>query len=288
MQLNIEYLRTFIAVATSQSFTKAAAQVHRSQSAVSMQVKRLEGEIGRPLFARDGKAARLTSDGKLLMSLARGLVRSHDEAVVSLANAQLEGVIRFGAPEHYTIGVLPKLLVGFSRSYPDVLVKFQSKTSDMVRKAVEDGELDLGLCIAPVDGGHVLIQEDVVWAASPSFELKQLPFIPLAVEDGCVFQDWALRALAEAGIPYRIVYVSQGLSGVFDAARAGLAVTPAIKRTIPPDLIVLGKEQGLPALPQSSISLLVRNGPVPESVNCFAEHVTDAFQGGARQGSERA
>ncbi|WP_320006318.1 LysR family transcriptional regulator [Maridesulfovibrio sp.] len=280
MQLNIEYLRTFIAVATSQSFTRAAAQVHRSQSAVSMQIKRLEEEIGRPLFVRDGKTARLTSDGKLLISLARGLVQSHDEAVVSLLNAQLEGVIRFGAPEHYTIGVLPKLLVGFARSYPDVLVKFQSKTSDVVKKAVDAGELDLGLCTAPVEGGHGLIQEAVVWAAGPSFELKQLPFIPLAVEDGCIFQDWALRALAEAGIPYRIVYVSQGLSGVFDAARAGLAVTPAIKRTIPADLAVLGSEHGLPALPQSSISLVFRDGPIPDSVNCFAEHIADAFQGG--------
>ncbi|WP_415719564.1 LysR family transcriptional regulator [Maridesulfovibrio sp.] len=280
MQLNIEYLRTFIAVATSQSFTRAAAQVHRSQSAVSMQIKRLEEEIGRPLFVRDGKTARLTSDGKLLISLARGLVQSHDEAVVSLLNAQLEGVIRFGAPEHYTIGVLPKLLVGFARSYPDVLVKFQSKTSDVVKKAVDAGELDLGLCTAPVEGGHGLIQEAVVWAAGPSFEVKQLPFIPLAVEDGCIFQDWALRALAEAGIPYRIVYVSQGLSGVFDAARAGLAVTPAIKRTIPADLAVLGSEHGLPALPQSSISLVFRDGPIPDSVNCFTEHIADAFQGG--------
>lgn len=281
MQLNIEYLRTFLAVATSHSFTKAAALVNRSQSAVSMQIKRLEDEIGKSLFVRDGKTARLTSDGKLLMSLARGLVRSHDEAVVSLMNAQLEGVIRFGAPEHYTIGILPELLVRFSRIYPEILVKIQSQTSDMVKKGLDSGELDLGLCIAPDEGGQVLLQEPVVWAASPTFDVKRSPFLPLAVEEGCIFQDWALRALAEAGVSYRIVYVSQGLSGAFDAARAGLAITPAIRRTIPADLVDIGRETGLPVLPLSNIALHTRSGPLPTYVTCFAEHVIAAFK--ARQ-----
>ncbi|WP_419785553.1 LysR substrate-binding domain-containing protein [Pseudodesulfovibrio sp.] len=278
MQLNIEYLRTFIAVATSQSFTRAAEQVNRSQSAVSMQIKRLEDEVGRPLFVRDGKTARLTSDGKLLMSLARSLVRSHDEAVVSLKNAQLEGVIRFGAPEHYTIGVLPKLLVDFSRNYPDVLVRMQSITSDKVGNALEAGELDLGLCIPLEEGEQVIAREPLVWVTSPEFDLKRLPYIPLAVEEGCIFQEWTLRALAEAGLPYRIVYVSQGLSGVLDAARAGLAVATAIKRTVPPDLVAIGSEQGLPELPLSEMALHMGRGPASVHVKCFAEHVIAAFR----------
>jgi DNA-binding transcriptional LysR family regulator len=277
MQLPTEYLRTFLAVAATRSFTKAGAQVSRSQSAVSVQIKRLEEEVGRPLFIRDGKTARLTPEGKLLTSHAREIVQRHDDAVLSLAEARLEGVVRFGSPEHYTMGFLPRLLAGFAQSHPDVVVEMHCRTSDVVKKALDEGELDIGLCTDAFEGGQVVCRDRLVWAARPGFDLSRAGRLPLAMEDGCVFSDWALRALAEAGIPYRIVYVSQGLSGVLDAARAGLAITPAIERTLPGDLMGHDVRHGLPALPPSSVVMHTRGPSVSEHVACFREHLLAAF-----------
>jgi DNA-binding transcriptional LysR family regulator len=277
MQLPIEYLRTFLAVAATRSFTKAGGQVNRSQSAVSVQIKRLEQEVGRPLFLRDGKKARLTPDGKRLLGHARDIVRRHDDAVLSLSDARLKGVIRFGSPEHYTMGLLPELLAGFARDYPEVIVEMHCRTSDVVRKGLDRGELDIGLCTDAYEGGQVVCRDRLVWAARPGFDPGRTGRLPLAVEEGCLFRDWALSALAEAGIPYRIVYVSRGLSGVLDAARAGLAVTPAIERTLPGDLVGLDERHGLPALPPSCAVLHTARTPVPEHVACFREHLVAAF-----------
>ena len=117
MNLPIDYLRTFIAVADKKGFTKAGIQVNRSQSAVSMQIKRLEDEVGKPLFERIGKTVKLTTEGHLLINYARRIVKEHDAAVTALSKPALKGFIRFGSPEHYTAGVLPKLLAGFASSW---------------------------------------------------------------------------------------------------------------------------------------------------------------------------
>ena len=278
MNLQTDYLRTFIAVADTQSFTKTGKLINRSQSAVSMQIKRLEEEIGRPLFERIGKTARLTIDGKLLLCHARCIVQKHDEAVVSLSNAQLKGIIRFGSPEHYTTGILPRLLAGFAAAFPDVLIEMHCADSDLVQKSLDAGDLDLGLCTETNKEGRIIYHDHLVWTASHDFKVRKDSVLPLAVEDECIFQEWAIQALEKAGISYRVVYVSRGLSGILDAARAGLAVAPVIKRNLTPDLAILGSEHGLPMLPKSSIVLNTRTPPLPDHVNCFAEHIMSTFK----------
>jgi DNA-binding transcriptional LysR family regulator len=275
MQLSTEYLRTFLAVSATRSFTRAGEQVNRSQSAVSVQIRRLEEEVGRPLFVRDGKTARLTPEGKLLVAHARDIVRHHDAAVLALSDARAEGIVRFGSPEHYTMGLLPKLLAGFARTDPGVFVEVHCRTSDVVRKGLDEGELDIGLCTDDYEGGQVICRDRLVWAARPGFDLNRV--LPLAVEDGCIFHEWAQRALTDAGRAYRIVYESRGLSGVLDAARAGLAITPAIGRTLPSDLAAYDARHGLPALPPSSVVLHTRGNPPSGHVARFREHLIAAF-----------
>jgi DNA-binding transcriptional LysR family regulator len=107
MNLQIDFLRTFVAVADTRGFTRAGKKVNRSQSAVSMQVKRLEEEVGKPLFERVGKTVKLTGEGSVLIGYARRIVKEHDDAVRALTKPALKGNIRFGSPEHYTTGVLP-------------------------------------------------------------------------------------------------------------------------------------------------------------------------------------
>ena len=279
MHLQIDFLRTFIAVADTKGFTRAGQRVHRSQSAVSMQIKRLEEEVGKPLFERSGKTVKLTTAGRLLLGYARRIVKEHDDAVMALSKPALKGFIRFGSPEHYTTGILPNLLARFAASYPDVIVEMRCENSDEIKAAVEKGDLDIGLCTQIHAGGQVIHHDPVVWIAAPGFVFQKKRTLPLAVfEEDCIFRTWALKALEKAGIPYRIVYVSRSISGIHDAVRAGLAVAPVVRSNAPPDLITLGPEDDLPVLPISDIVLHTINAPIPEPVACFADHLIRAFR----------
>ncbi len=279
LNLPIDYLRTFIAVADTNGFTRAGLQVNRSQSAVSMQIKRLEVEIGKALFDRIGKTVKLTTDGNLLIKYARRIVKEHDAAVAALAKPGLQGRIRFGSPEHYTVGVLPGLLARFAASYPDVLVEMRCENSDQIKAAVDKGLLDLGLCTQISEGGQVIYHDPVVWVTAPDFRAPKNKPLPLAVfEEDCIFRSWATGALEKAGLSYRIVYVSHSSSGILDAVRAGLAIAPIVKSNVPEDLKIAGAGKGLPELPVSNVALHQAKKPASETIACFAEHLRSSFR----------
>ncbi|MDJ0784309.1 MAG: LysR family transcriptional regulator [Desulfosarcinaceae bacterium] len=279
MLLHIDLLRTFVAVADTGGFTRAGRRVSRSQSAVSMQIKRLEEEVGKALFERAGRRVRLTAEGELLMGYARRILKGHDEAVMALSRPAMKGHIRFGSPEHYTTGVLPKLLARFASAYPDVQVEMRCDNSEVIKADVDAGRLDIGLCTQIHAGGRVIHHDPVVWVTAPGVMGETAGVIPLAVfEADCIFRTWALKALEQAGRDYRIVYVSHSLSGILDAVRAGLAVAPIVQSNLPPDLTTIGPEAGLPVLPISDIVLHTVKAPVPETVACFADHLIRAFR----------
>ncbi|MBU0971063.1 MAG: LysR family transcriptional regulator [Proteobacteria bacterium] len=279
MNLQIDYLRTFISLAEAKNFTKTGVQVNLSQSAVSMQIKRLENEVGKKLFDRIGKTVKLTTEGRILISYAKRIVKEHDEAVAALSNPNLEGHLRFGSPEHYTSGVLPSLLALFARSYPDVTVEMHCENSDVIKDWVDNGALDVGICTQISEGGQVIAHDPVVWTAAPEFVLQKHKPLSLATfEEGCVFRTWALEALEKAGIGYRIVYVSRSISGLLDAVKAGFAVAPIIKSNVPLDLKIPGIEDGLPVLPVSNIALHKTRKVSSRIIDCFSEHVIKSFR----------
>jgi DNA-binding transcriptional LysR family regulator len=279
MNLQIDYLRTFTALADAKNFTKTGKQVNLSQSAVSMQIKRLENEVGKKLFDRVGKTVRLTAEGSILIKYALRIIKEHDEAVAALSKPNLEGNIRFGSPEHYTAGMLPKLLASFSRSYPDVTIEMRCENSDVIKAAVDVGELDVGICTQISDGGQVIAHDPVVWAANPDFVLLKHKTLSLATfEEDCIFRRWALEGLEKAGIDYRIVYVSRSISGLLDSVKAGFAIAPIIGSNVPPDLKILGIEDGLPVLPVSNIVLHKSKINPLEIIDCFSKHLIKAFR----------
>jgi DNA-binding transcriptional LysR family regulator len=207
------------------------------------------------------------------------MVNEHDDAVMALSKPALKGFIRFGSPEHYTAGVLPKLLARFASSYPDVLVEMRCENSDKIKEAVDRGELDIGLCTQISEGGQVIYHDPVVWVADPGFIVQKDKTLSLAVfEDDCIFRSWAVAALEQAGIEYRIVYVSRSISGILDAVRAGLAIAPIVKSNVPSDLKMVGIENGLPVLPVSNVALHTVKAPTPEPVTCFAGYLIHAFR----------
>lgn len=279
MHLHIDSLRTFIALSEVKNFTHTGKQVNLSQSAVSMQIKRLEEEVGKKLFDRTGKSVKLTAEGSILIRHAIRIVREHDEAVSALSKPDLEGFIRFGSPEHYTAGMLPGLLARFSRSYPSVTVEMRCENSDVIKAAVNSGRLDVGICTQISQGGRVIAHDPVVWAVTSDFVLQKHKPLSLAVfEEDCIFRTWALKGLEKAGIDYRIVYVSRSISGLLDAVKAGFAIAPVIRSNVPADLKTAGIEHGLPVLPVSNIVLHKSQKAPSEIIDCFSEHIIKAFR----------
>lgn len=279
MNLQTDYLRTFIAVADTKGFTKAGIRVARSQSAVSMQIKRLEDEVGKSLFERVGKTVVLTPDGEALLKYARQIVKAHDDAVQALTKPSLKGLVRFGSPEHYTAGVLPRLLAKFAATYPDVVVEMHSEDSDKIVLAVEKGALDIGLCTQLSSGGQIVYHDPVVWVANPGFSIPPDKPLSLAMfEEGCIFRTWGVEALEKAGIKYRIVYVSRSISGLLDAVRAGYAIAPIVKSNVPDDLEIVGFERGLPELPISNVALHKIKKNLSEPADCFADYIIRSFR----------
>ena len=257
MELPPDLLRTFVAAARALNFTQAARQVHRTQSAVSMQMRRLEGEIGKPLFRRVARGVELTRDGEVLLRYARRILRLHDEALVSLTAPELDGVIRLGAAEDYSSQHLPDILKRFAARHPLVRVDLYCDLSGNLLEMLAEERLDLCLCNSEAGehGGDFLRNEPVIWVAPADAEPEALSPLPLAMfHDGCMYRKWAMQALAKRGISYRVACASPSIAGVLAAVRAGLAVAPVGASTRLSGFRVL--EEGiLPRLPSATVSL---------------------------------
>ena len=279
-QLPIDTLRTFVAAAESGSFTRAGERVHRTQSAVSMQMKRLEDDTGSALFLRRGRGMALTAHGASLLGYARRILALHDEAVASFNAPELSGRVRLGASESYAALHLPRLLATFARDYPDVRVDLMCKTSSKLRRDMNLGRLDLAICICgdEPDGGEPIHHEPVVWMAPRDHRPEDMDPLPLAVYHyGCYHRAWAEKALQEAGRAYRIAYCSPSIAALSAAVRAGLAISPVAASSVPADCRVLGPAEGLPLLPVSTVTLHRPNTSGDTLCSRFATYVTDCF-----------
>lgn len=267
--LEIDLLRTLSAIADTGGFGRAAARVHRSQSAVSMQMKRLEELVGRPIFARDGRRMRLTNDGKSLVAYANRLLAVHDEAVAYFAEPALSGNVRLGTPDDYATNLLPVVLSRFGELYPNVHVEVQCGHTNGLRAALDDGELDLALLSrAPGEKeGLVLLRDPVVWVTAPDQPTHRRDPLPLAVyPPPSRYHQWVMAALDAAGRAYRIAYTSSDLLVLQGAVSAGLAVAAIARSSNTLGLRELGPDEGMPALPEVTIALVTsRHGGSPAS-----------------------
>ena len=276
--LDLAQLRTLLAVVDYGSFSRAAEQVHRTQSAVSMQIKRLEETVGKSLFERAGRRSELTREGLALVDYARRILRLHDEALIAISRPDVVGVVRLGVPDDYMSGFLPDVLSHFAETYPQVEVELRCETSGKISAAYERGEVDTGLVtIAAVPQQCRLVRrEPVVWAASRRHLVHERDPVPLAVfEPGCIFRMWARNLLDEAGRAYRIAYSSESLAGLVTAVEAGLAVTLLPRSSMPPGFRELGVDEGFPALPVVDIGIIPPRADAGAAVHALADHIAE-------------
>ncbi len=284
MQFSNDLLRTFTAVADCGNFTRAGEVVNRTQSAVSMQIKRLESEVGHVLLERNGglRSITLTPKGEELLRYARRILLLHDEAVAAVARPGVEGKVRLGLPEDYSSTFLPEVLARFGKTHPNAQVDVVCAPGTDVSSLLEAGKLDLAIRaeIDPLEGTEMLRREPLNWITSPSSLVHERTPVPLAVYwEGCTYRKWAMRMLENAGRDYRVAFTSLSISGILAAVFAGLAVGVVGSTTLPEGVRVLGIDDGYPSLPDASIMLQYRSGPKNELMDCLAEHVRDAFQG---------
>lgn len=275
--LDIDLLRSWLAVVETGALSRAARRVHRTQSALSMQMQRLEAVVGQPLLLRTGRGVRLTPAGERLRDHAQRLLALHDQALADLAEDPLSGVLRFGCPDDYAVRFLPPLLRGFARRHPRVLVEVVCAPTPQLRQALARRELDLALVSVkdPAGTPGVLRTEPLVWVGAPGGEALQADPLPLALS-GPETEDHqaALAALAGAGRRHRLAYASSSLAGLLAVVRSGQALSVLTQTAVPTDLNILGDEAGLPLLPRLGIVLAhdrPRPSPVAQAFEALAQ-----------------
>ncbi len=276
--IDTELLRSFVAIADHGGFTRAAEAVNRTQSAISMQMKRLEQDVlQRDLFERDGRGVRLTAEGQVLLGYARRILKLHGEVINTLREPHMVGSVRIGTPDDYVMRFLPGILSRFAQSFPLVQVEVHCEPSTLL---LQRKDLDLTIVTREpgTEIGQLLRQERFVWAEAPGFQVHEQRPLPLAMfNSDCFCRAWACNALDAREIDYRMAYTSPSLAAIVAVVSAGLAVTAQLQSVIPPQLRILDEAQGLPPLPGCSIVLL-RNGQPSQISETLAEHIVEGFR----------
>jgi DNA-binding transcriptional LysR family regulator len=260
--LDLELLRTFVAVADSGSFSNAAPLVGRSQSAVSMQMQRLEHSLDRPLLIRKPQAARPNAAGEALLPYARRLLRLSAEAQAAVTQSAETGTVRLGAPEDYAAYFLPPVLARFAAEHPLVSIELVCEPSRSLSTAINSGRIDLALVTCLASGElDMLRREPIVWAAAADKAAWTIEPLPVALfEAGCgPAHAHVVEALKTSGRPYRVAYSSASLAGLVGVVEAGLAVTAVARCSVPPSLRIFGKAEGLP--PVQGLEMTVLHNP---------------------------
>lgn len=278
--LDIDLLKTFISIAEAGSFAGAAEEVGRTQSAVSMQMKRLEELVGRPLFARAGRKSRLTADGEQLLDYARRIVRLSNEALTSISQPELSGVVRLGTPDDYADRLLPEILARFSRTHPLVQVEVECRSSRFLVNEALGGKLDLAIvtCGENTLHGEIIRMEPLVWVTSSRHHVHEQEVLPLAASTPtCEWRDMVLGVLESTGRPYRIAYSSANSLAVSAAVLSGLAVAGIPEIVLRPGMRVLTEADGFPDLGDFGIGLVRSPQRTNSAIEALADHITDSL-----------
>lgn len=282
--LDLDLLRTFVTIADAGNFTRAAERLGRTQSTISLQMKRLEDLLGRQLLERNAHRVTVIAEGETLLAYARQMLRLNDEAVARAFEPDLTGVVRLGTPEDFATTHLASVLSDFARAYPHLALEVTTDLTLNLLERFHGGEFDLVLIkrepLGPLQGVRVW-REPLVWAALDRFHAARPEPLPLVVSPHpCVYRKRALAALDQVERRWRIAYTSTSLAGAQAAVRAGLGVAVLPREMVPADLVTLGQAEGLPELADTEIALIQAPGTLPRPAARLAEHIVAALEHG--------
>jgi DNA-binding transcriptional LysR family regulator len=260
--LPTDLLRSFLAIVDTGSMMRATDQVFLSPSALSLQMKRLEEMVEHPLFQRSGRGLVLTPPGREMVETARRMLELNDRLVASLSGDTFSGPVNLGMVQDFAEALLPDILSRFAVLHPRTQLHLRVAGSPDLTDAISRGELDLALCMGRLGEPERLATTPMIWIGNAA--LLQAPEIPLVLLDKpCLFRSTAMRALREAGLPFRIVLETPSLSGLRAAVQAGLGIT--CRTHLLADLAGLPVLTGLALPPLPQVATLMLRGPAPSA-----------------------
>ncbi len=273
--LDLRLLATFVQVARGGTISAAAVLVGRTQSAVTMQIQRLEKSLGQNLLHRTGSGVRLTESGMKLLGYAERILELHDEALSALSSKGLHGSITLGSSEVYLAALFPELLKSFSIIHPQVQINIVAATTIALQSLLHLRQVDLALVsTSRINDPDVIRVEPLVWFGNkPSLEMYDFgETIRLALSaSNNMDHRAARRAMERAKLRYDIAYASNGLAGLIGLTRSGMAISVISKGAVPPDLHILS--DGLPTLPSLGMKIAFSDGGHSPAAQVFADHV---------------
>ncbi|MES1983350.1 MAG: LysR substrate-binding domain-containing protein [Pseudomonadota bacterium] len=279
--LDIDLLRTFVTIADLGSFTAAGARLGRTQSTISLQVKRLEALVSRILFERTARSVRLTLDGQVLLGSARKILHMNDKVIAELTEPDVRGRVRLGVPEDFATAHLPDILALFTEAHPLVELEVTCDLTLNLLDRFHAGAFDLVLVKrepAAAPQGVRVWREPLVWVARNQEAVDGNEVIPLVVSpEPCVYRKRATDALDAGGRTWRIAYTSTSLAGAQAAVKAGLGISVLPKKMVPSFLVPVATTQRLPQLPDTEIAL-IEGRSISDTAHMLAQHIVQALE----------
>jgi DNA-binding transcriptional LysR family regulator len=260
--LDLALLQTLLAVNDTGSLARAADQVGRTQSAVSLQMQRLEQTLDVNLFNRNGRTLVLTDAGQAMLGHARQLLEMNREAVTAVRGHEVAGRVRFGMSVDFEHTWLPRAMARFAQSHPKIVVDLRVDRNLALEHAITQRDIDIALVFGrsvTARSTHQIGSVPMRWVAAKDFRWaakNKLPLPLLMLESPCIFRSAAVQALDAAGLPWRVAVTSLSLGGLWATALAGMGVTARSGVVLPPGLADVGDALGLPPLPKVAVCIL--------------------------------
>ena len=279
--LDLTALRSFVTVLETGGVTRAAHQLHLTQSAVSMQLKRLEEALGQPLLDRAGRGVAPTAQGEQLLAYGRRILALNDEVWDRMSHKAFEGEIRFGVPHDIVYPHIPGILRRIDREFPRVKVQLISSFTLKLREMLDQGNADLILTTeneTPASA-ECLTTQDLVWVGAPGGNAWRSRPLRLAFEQKCLFRPWAVAALDHADIPWEMAVDTSSIRTVEATVAADLAVHAMLEQSISGPMEVVSHGGQLPNLPSSRINLYRAAGATGEPIDLLTDLVRQAYRG---------
>ncbi|MFZ4125337.1 MAG: LysR family transcriptional regulator [Rickettsiales bacterium] len=278
-QLDTISLKSFIAIAETGTFSHAAETVGRTQSALSLQIKKLEESLGCELFARTSRKVMLTEQGEIFLGYAKRMMQLQWEVYSRLKEPDIEGEIRLGTPEDFATHYLPDVLALFRKHHPRIQLNVSCDLTLNLVDGFHKGEFDIILVKRDpkaTKGGTKVWREPLVWAAADHWQTEK-PLSLVLSPQPCIYRARALAALDRAKKPWHIAYTSPSLAGTIAAVKAGLGITVLPQNMLPAGIHAIRSEMKLPELADAEIALMKRDD-LPKAGDMLAEHIVHSLE----------
>ncbi|WDZ79400.1 LysR substrate-binding domain-containing protein (plasmid) [Ensifer adhaerens] len=272
-----DLLRTFVSVIDLGAYTKAGDALGRTQPAVSLQMRRLEELVGAPLVKQVGRSLLLTSEGEMLLSYAREILRLNDEAASYFNRSKISGVLRIGLPNDYAVAFLQGVITEYTRQHPETSLELYCGWSAEILERLHADELDIVVAMANSEHTQYLSRswiERPIWAGADNDSLDTTKGVPLAAHpEGCAYRTRMIQALDAAQVRWRIAYTGPGIAGLQNAVVNGLGVSALTRYTMLSGMRALTEDDGFPPMAEIRVGLFYKHPRLSDAGIRLVNHV---------------